>query len=149
VEQFRYLGTTLTNENYIQEEIKSRVTSESASYHSVQNLLFSSLLSKNIKGLGWSDTILPVVLYACETWSLTFRAQRRLRMVENRVGRKKYESKREGVTGEWRILYNEELRHLYSGNQIKQTGWACSTNGEIRGSYRLLVVKPEGKRLLG
>jgi hypothetical protein len=56
-------------------------------------------------------------------------------MVENRYGREKFGLKREGVTGEWRKLHNEELKHLYSGNQIKETGWECSTNG---GDKRIL-----------
>ena len=76
---------------------------------------------------------MPVVLYGCETWSPTLRVERSLRMVENRVGRKKFRPKRAGVTGEWRRLYNEELKHLYSGNQIKkETGWACCMNGGVK-----------------
>ena len=97
----------------------------------MQNLLFSSLLSKNIKGLRYSDIILSVVLYGCETWSLTLRVQRNLGMVENRVGTKEFGPKREGVTAEYRKLHNEDLNHLYSGEPTKnnETGWACNTNG--------------------
>ena len=73
VEQFRYLGTTLTNGNSIPEGIKSRLKSENAGYHSVQNLLSSSLLSKNLKIKIYRTVILPFVLYGCETWSLTLR----------------------------------------------------------------------------
>jgi len=72
-EEFRYLGTTLTNQNSIQEEIKSRLKSKNAYYHSVQNILSSSLLSKNLKIKIFRIIILPVVLYGCETWSLTLR----------------------------------------------------------------------------
>ena len=61
VEEFRYLGTTLTNENSIQEEIKSRLKSGNACYHSVQKLLSSSLLSKNVKIKIYRTIILPVV----------------------------------------------------------------------------------------
>ena len=57
--------------------------------------------------------ILPVVLYGCETWSLTLREERRLRVFENRVLRKVFGPKREEVTGEWRRLHNEELNDLY------------------------------------
>ena len=58
--------------------------------------------------------ILPVVLYGCETWSLTLREERRLRVFENRVLRRVFGPKRDEVTGEWRKLHNEELRDLYS-----------------------------------
>jgi len=67
LEEFRYLGTNLTNQNSIQEEIKSRLKSGNACYHSVQNLLSSSLLSKNLKIKIYRSIILPVVLYGCET----------------------------------------------------------------------------------
>jgi len=79
------MGTALTNENSIQEEIKSRLKSGNACYHSVQTLLSSSLLSKNIKIKIQRTIILPVVLYGCKTWSLTLRDERRLRVFENRV----------------------------------------------------------------
>jgi len=71
VEQFRYLGTTLTNQNSIQEEIKGRLKSENACYDSVQNPLSSSLISKNIKIKIHRNIISPLVSYGCETWSLT------------------------------------------------------------------------------
>ena len=66
--KFKYLGTTLTNQNSIPEEIKSRLRSGNACYHSVQNLLSSRLLSKNLKFTIYRTIILPVVLYGCETW---------------------------------------------------------------------------------
>ena len=75
VEQFKYLGTTLTYQNSIQEEIKSRVKSGNACYHSVLNLLSYSLLSKNIYIMIYRTVILPVVLYGCETWSLKMRKE--------------------------------------------------------------------------
>jgi hypothetical protein len=76
VAQFRYLGTTITNQNLIQEEIRT-VNSGNAYYHSVQNSLSSRLLSKNIKIRIYRTIILPVVLYVCETWSLTLREEHR------------------------------------------------------------------------
>jgi hypothetical protein len=85
VEDFRYLGTTLTNRNSIEEEFKSRLKSGSAYYLSVQNLLFSSLQSKNLKIKIYRTIIFPFVLYGCETLSLTLREERRLRVIENRV----------------------------------------------------------------
>jgi hypothetical protein len=71
VSQFKYLGTTVTNENLIEEEIKRRLNSGNACYHSVQNLSSSRVLSKNIKSKICKPIILPAVLYGCETWSLT------------------------------------------------------------------------------
>jgi len=80
VEEFKYLGTILTNQNSIQEEIKSRLKSGNVCYHSVQNLLSSSLVSKNLKIKIYSIIIWPVVLDGCETWSLTLREEHRLRV---------------------------------------------------------------------
>jgi hypothetical protein len=114
VEHFKYLGTTVKYRNPFQEEIKSRLKSGSACYHSVQDLLSSSLLSKNTKIKIYRIIILPVVLYGCDTWSLTLREDHRLRMFENRVLRRIFGPKRDEVTGEWRRLHNEELNDLYS-----------------------------------
>jgi hypothetical protein len=75
-EEYKCLGTTLTNQNSIQEEIKSGLKSGSVCYHSMQNLLSSSFLSKNLKIKIYRTIILPVVLYGCETWSLTLREER-------------------------------------------------------------------------
>ena len=66
VEEFKYLGTMLTNQNSIAEEIKSRLRSGNACYHSVKNLLSSRLLSKNLKIRIYRTITLPVVLYGCE-----------------------------------------------------------------------------------
>ena len=80
----------------------------------MQNLLSSSLLLKNLKIKRYRTIILPVVLYGCETWSVTLREERRLRVFEIRVLRRIFGPKRDEVTGEWRKLHNEELNDLYS-----------------------------------
>jgi hypothetical protein len=98
VEEFKYLGTSLTNKNYIQEEFKSRLKLGNACYYSGQNLLSSSLLSKKLKIKIYRTIILPVVLYGCEIWSLTLRKERRLRVFENRVLRRVFRPKRDEVT---------------------------------------------------
>jgi hypothetical protein len=154
VSQFKYLGTTVTNQNLIQEEIKRRLNSGNACYHWVQNLLPSRLLSKNVKVRIYRTIILPVVLYGCETWPLTVREEHELRVFENMVLRRIFGPKRDGVTGGWRKLYNEELHNLYSSSSIirieeDEVGGTCGTNGRERNVYRLLVGKPEGKRPLG
>ena len=99
VEEFKYLRTTLKNKNSIQEETKSRLKVGNACYYSVQNLLSSSLLSKKLKIKIYRTIILPVVLYGCETWSLTLKEERRLRVFENRVLRRVFWPKRDEVTG--------------------------------------------------
>jgi hypothetical protein len=101
--------------------------------------------------------ILPVVLYGRETWSLTLREERKLRMFENMVLRRIFGPRRDEITGEWRRLYKEELNDLYSSpNTVRviksrRMRWAghVACMGEEMGVYRVLVGKPEGKRPLG
>ena len=119
VEEFKYLGKTLTNQNSVQEEIKSRMKSGNVCYHSVQNLFSSSLLSKNLKIKIYISIIMPVVLYGCETWVLTLKEERRLRVFENRVLRI-FGPNRDEIIREWRKLHNEELNDLYSSPNILQ-----------------------------
>ena len=89
--------------------MKSRFQSGNACYYSVQNLLSSRLLSKNLKIKIHRTLILPDVLYGCETWSLTLREERRLGVFENRVVRIIFGLKRDELRREWRKLRNEEL----------------------------------------
>ena len=100
VEEFKYVRTTLTNQNSIQDEIKSRLESGNACYHSVQNLLSTSWLTKNIKIKIYTTVILSFVLCGCEMWSLTLREEHRLRVFGNLVLRRIFGSKRDEVTGE-------------------------------------------------
>ena len=101
--------------------------------------------------------ILPGVLYGCETWSLTLREKRRLRVFGNLVLRRIFGPKRDEVTGEWRKLHNEELNDLHSSPNIvrvikwRRMKWAGHVALMVgkRGVYRVLMGKPEGKRPLG
>ncbi|KAJ4438750.1 hypothetical protein ANN_14701 [Periplaneta americana] len=157
VEKFKYLGATVTNINDTREEIKRRINMGNACYYSVEKLLSSSLLSKNLKVRIYKTVILPVLLYGCETWTLTLREEHRFRVFENKVLRKIFGAKRGEVTGEWRKLHNTELHALYSSPDIirniksRRLRWAghVARMGECRNAYRVLVGRPEGKRPLG
>jgi hypothetical protein len=119
VAEFKYLGATLTEQNFIHEEIRSRLNAGNACFHAVQNLLSSRLLSRYVKIKIYKTIILPVVLYGCETWSLTLRGDHRLRVLENRVLRRIFGRKGDEVTGGWRELQNEELHGLHSSPGIR------------------------------
>jgi hypothetical protein len=84
----------------------------------VQDLLSYSLLYKNTNIKIYRTIILPVVLYGCETWSLTLREKHRLRVFENRVLRRIFGPNRDEVPGEWRRLHKEEISDLYSSPNI-------------------------------
>ena len=99
--------------------------------------------------------VVVVVVYGCETWSLTLRGECRVRVFENKVLRI-FGLNRDEVTGEWRKLHTEELNDLYSSPNIvrvvkSRMKWMehVARMGESRGVYRFLVGKPEGKRPLG
>jgi hypothetical protein len=98
-----------------------------------------------------------VVLYGCETWSLTLRKEHRLRVFENSVLRKIFGPQRHAVTGGWRKLHNEEINNLNSSPSIiriiksRSMRWAAyvARTGGKRNAYRILEAKPEGKSSLG
>ncbi|KAJ4439921.1 hypothetical protein ANN_08051 [Periplaneta americana] len=157
VEKLKYLGAKVTNINDTREEIKRRINMRNVCYYSVDKLLSSSLLSKNLKVRIYKTIILPVVLYGCETWTLTLREEQRLRVFENKILRKIFGAKRDEVTGEWRKLHNAELHALHPSPDIirniksRRLRWAGHVvrMGESRNAYRVLVGRSEGKRPLG
>ena len=111
------------------------------------------MLSKNVKIKIYRTIILPVVLYGSETWSLALREERKLRVFENMVLRRIFGPRRDEVTGEWRVLHNEELNDLYCSPNIvrviksRRMRWAGHVErmGEERGVYKVLLGKPEGR----
>ena len=115
--------------------------SGNACYHSVKNLLSSRLLFKNLKIKIYKTIILSLVLYGCETWSLTLREERKLRLLENMMLRRIFGPRRDEVTGEFRRLHNEELNDLYCSPNIvrmiksRRMRWAghVARMGEERG----------------
>jgi len=125
VEGFKYSGTTLMTQNAFQKEIKSRMESGNACYHSVQNLLSCSLLSKNIK----MKIYRKYNLACCFVWVWNVVAhiegkRHRLSVFENRVLRRIFGPKRDEVTGDGRKLYNEELYDVYcSPNIVRVIKW--------------------------
>jgi hypothetical protein len=118
VSQLKYFGTTVTDQNLIQQEIKRRLNSGNACYHSVKSLLSSHLLSKNLKNRIYKTITLPVALYGGETWSLTLREEHRLRVFENSVLRRTLGLWMDEVMGGLRKLDHEELCDLYSSPSI-------------------------------
>jgi hypothetical protein len=145
VAKFKYLGTILTNQNDIHNEIKSRL-------NSVQNLFSSRLISKDLKIKIYKTVILPVVLYGCESWSLTLREEHGLRVFENNVLRRIFGPKRE-EDGSWRKFHNDEIQSLYSSPNIvrviksRRMGWAghVARMEAGRGVYRVWLGGPKAR----
>jgi hypothetical protein len=117
----------------------------------VQNLLSSSLLSKNTKIKIYRTAILPAVLYGCGAWYLTLREEHRLRESKNRVLRKMFGPKLDKITGEWRRPHSEKLCHLFSSPNIiwvlksRRKRWEghVALMGDRRVVYGVLVGRPE------
>jgi hypothetical protein len=155
--QVTYLVTTITSQNLIQEEAKRRLNSGNACYHSVQYLLSSRLLWRNVKIRIYTTIIFLVALYGCETWSLTLREGHRPSSFDNRVLKSTFGLERYEVRVQWKNVHNKEIHDLYSSpgiirmmksRRMRWAGHVAQMRNE-RKVNRLFVRKPEGKRPLG
>jgi hypothetical protein len=155
VVKFELFATTLTNQNDIHDEIKSRLNSRM--FAIIQSKIFCLPFSyqKNLKTKIYKTVILTVVLCGHETWSLTLREESRLRVSENRVLRRIFGPKSEG-DGSCRKFHNDELYRLYSSSNVvrviksRRMRWTghVARMGEERGLYRVWAGRPEGRRPL-
>ena len=126
-------------------------------YYSLEKILSSRLLSNKLEMKTYKIIMLPVILYGCETWSLTLREDHRLRVFENKVLRKIFGAKRDEITGEIGKLRNAKLHALYFSPNIirnlksRRLRWAghVARMEQSRNAYKVLVGNPEGKRPLG
>jgi hypothetical protein len=118
VSQFKYLRTTVTNQNLIQWKIKKGLNSGNTCYYSVENLLPSRLLFRNVKIRIYKAIVLPVLLFGCEIWYMRRRKEYRLRVFENRVLKGRFDTKRDKLKVWCRKLCDEELCDLYSSPSV-------------------------------
>jgi hypothetical protein len=116
VEQFKHLETTLTNQNSIHEEIKSRMKSGNPCYHRVQNRLSSSLLSKKVN----INLACCLLFYGGVQPGHSLREEHRLRVFEKRLLRKVCEPKRDEITGDWKRVHKKKFYALCSSPNINQ-----------------------------
>jgi hypothetical protein len=153
--KLKYLGKTLKNQNNIHNEIKRRLRSGNAGSYSLQNILFSRLISKTISIKIHKSVILPLVLNGCETWPVTLREEHRLRVSEKSMLRQIFVHER-AEDGSWRKWHNDEFLNPYSSTnnggviESRKKQWAGHVGrmGEGIGVHKVLIGWPEGKRLL-
>jgi hypothetical protein len=117
VKPSKYLGSIVTGNNSIEEEIKGRISLRNKAFYANQDLFKSKLLTENSKLRMYKTLVRPVVTYACETWVLEENIKTKLRVFERKVLRRIYGLTRE-KDGTWRIKSNEELNRLTSNKNI-------------------------------
>ena len=155
--QFKYLGTNISENNEITEEINNRIQAGNRCLFALQGLMKSRELSRKTKIHIYNTIIKPIVIYGCETWTLTAANEERLKIFERRVLRRIFGPTREETTGQYRIKTNQELKELYaSGNIInkvkaKRLQWAGHVRRMLDERIGKLVwgTAPQGKRPLG
>ena len=120
MQQFKYLGTLITQQNEIGTEIKARLQAANKCYFGLTKLLKSRVISKNLKSQIYQTLIKPVVTYGSETWTMRKNDENALLVFERKVLRKIYGPCKDEHTGEWRIRKNKELQDLYQRPSIKE-----------------------------
>ena len=157
VTSFKYLGSTVTSLNQIEEEIRIRIAAGARCAWALDTTLKSSMLSRATKTQIYTTIIRPVVLYGCETWRLTKESERRLNVFERSILRKIWGPVMDDEAGEWRRRHNHELIAL-SGlppitNVIRsqRLRWAGHASRKEDGQLvkEIMVGRPLGTRPLG
>ena len=112
VDSFKYLGSTITTDNDIKEEITIRLAAASRCSWALNKILQSRLINRKTKLQAYTSIIRPIATYGCETWSLTQHLEHRLQVFENGILRRIYGPVSDSDTGEWRRRHNIELREI-------------------------------------
>ena len=157
VDQFRYLGSTVTADNDMVTEINIRISSASKCTWGLNSILRSKSLSHTTKLCVYKTIIRPVLSYACETWTTTKDTMMRLEVFERSVLRRIYGPVRDAESGEWRIRHNYELLQMSqlppisSFVRAQRLRWAGHVARMADGSLLRLLLEgtPEGRRPLG
>ena len=149
VEYFKYLETSLTNQNPCIKKLSADCNQKMLDIIRCRIIFSSSLMSKIMKVKIQKNIILPFVLYGCETRSPTVSKEHRLSVFGNGMLRKIFRPVMDVVMGEWGIWHNETIDDMYSSNQEEWWAGYVAHVGERRGTYRILVGRPEGRSPLG
>ena len=157
VENFKYLGSTVTADNKVEEESKIRIASGVRSAGALNNILKSRIVSRKTKEQMYTTIIRPIVTYGGETWRLTKEQERRLLVFENGILRRIWGPVFDVEEGTWRRRHNEELKQLSEVPLItnflrsQRLRWAghVARMGDDRMAKGVMFRKPQGRRPLG
>ena len=155
VNQFKYLGSILTDDNNISEEVRSRVTSGNKCFFALSNVFKSKIINRKLKITAFNTILKPIVMYGSECWTLTTKDEEFLRAWERKILRKIYGPKQ--LDGQWRIRTNEELYQLYQKPDIikeiksKRLRWLGHVERmpEDRAAKKVWKGRQEGQRKSG
>ena len=154
VENFKYLGSTVTAENRVEEEVKIRIAAAARCSWALAKVLNSNILSRRTKVKAYTTIIRPVLTYGCETWRLTKDLERKLEVFENGILRRICKPVFDAELGQWRRRHNNELREMTKVPFITSTimaqrlRWAghVARADENRLISQVARGQPEGRR---